>query len=191
MTSQQLTRAPEGPRMPMPSSPPPSPSRENETGRPDASAEYAAGALSDVRLAQQRAGLRAGMTPAWYGPAAAVALVGPSVVRAWSDGRGGAATVIALFVSVLGLGVVVTLARAARRGAGVLVARSWPSRLRRSRVVLPVVLAAGAIAGITCWAAGASQAATQIGVFGVWGLGVWGACLLRNAAIRRALRDLA
>ncbi len=156
-----------------------------------ASADYAAEALSDARLAQERAGLRAGMTPAWYGPAAAVSLVGPSLVRAWSDGRGGVATVTALLVSVLGLGVVVALARAARRGAGVLVARSWSARLRRSRVVLPVVLAAGAITGIGCWAAGASQVATQIGVFGVWGIGVWGACLVRNASIRRALRELA
>ncbi|MEU6952341.1 hypothetical protein [Streptomyces sp. NPDC045714] len=177
--------------MPTPSSPPPSPSHENEGARPDASAEYAAGALSDVTLAQERAGLRAGLTPAWYGPAAAVALVGPSVVRAWSDGRGGVATVIALLVSVFGLGVVVVLARAARRGAGVLVARSWTRRLRRSRVVLPAVFAAGAIAGLVCWAAGVSQSVAQIGVFGVWGLGVWGACLVRNASIRRALRELA
>lgn len=156
-----------------------------------ASAEYAAGALSDVRLAQERAGLRAGTTPAWYGPAAAVALVGPSVVRVWSDGRGGAAAVVALLVSLLGLGVVVALARAARRGAGVLVARSWSSRLWRSRVVLPVVLAAGAITGVVCWAAGADRATTQIVAFGVWGLGVWGACLMRNASIQRALRELA
>ncbi|MFC8622268.1 hypothetical protein [Streptomyces anulatus] len=177
--------------MPMSSSPSPSPSRENEAEHPTASAEYAADALSDVRLAQERAGLRAGTTPAWYGPAAAVALVGPSVVRAWSDGRGGTATVVALLVSLLGLGVVVALARAARRGAGVLVARSWSSRLWRSRVVLPVVFAAGAITGIGCWAAGAGRATTQIAVFGVWGLGVWGACLVRNASIRRALRELA
>ncbi|MEI5034049.1 hypothetical protein RB201_18740 [Streptomyces sp. S1A(2023)] len=170
---------------------PSSPSRENEGECLDASAEYAAGALSDVRLTQERAGLRAGLTPAWYGPTAAVALVGPSVVRAWSDGRGGVATVIALLVSVLGLGVVVALARAARRGAGVLVARSWSSRLRRSRVVLPAVFAAGAIAGLVCWAAGVGQSATQIGVFGVWGIGVWGACLARNASVRRALRTLA
>ncbi|WP_097869095.1 hypothetical protein [Streptomyces sp. rh34] len=177
--------------MPMSSSPSPTPSRENAAERPDASAEYAAGALRDVRLAQERAGLRAGTTPAWYGPAAAAALVGPSVVRAWSDGRGGAATVVALLVSVLGLGVVVALARAARRGAGVLVGRSWSSRWGRSRVALPVVFAAGAIAGAACWAAGASQAALQIGAFGVWGLGVWGACLVRNASIQRALRELA
>ncbi|UZI30225.1 hypothetical protein [Streptomyces sp. VB1] len=173
--------------MPTPSSP----SQEDAGERPVASAEYAAGALSDVRLAQERAGLRAGLTPAWYGPAAAVCLVGPSVVRAWSDGRGGVATVIALLVSVLGLGVVVALARAARRGAVVLVARSWSSRLRRSRVVLPAVFAAGAIAGLVCWAAGAGQSVTQIGVFGVWGIGVWGACLARNASVRRALRRLA
>ncbi|MFJ1787396.1 hypothetical protein ACIOML_24215 [Streptomyces anulatus] len=177
--------------MPMPSSPSPSPSQENEAERPMASAEYAAGALSDVRLAQERAGLRARTTPAWYGPAAAVALMVPSVVRAWSDGRGGAATMVALLVSLLGLGVVVALARAARRGAGVLVARSWSSRLWRSRVVLPVVFAAGAITGIVCWAAGTGQATTQIVVFGVWGLGVWGACLVRNASIQRALRELA
>ncbi|MEU4026468.1 hypothetical protein [Streptomyces anulatus] len=177
--------------MPMPSPSSPSPSQENEAERPMASAEYAAGALSDVRLAQERAGLRAQTTPAWYGPAAAVALVVPSVVRAWSDGRGGAATVVALLVSLLGLGAVVALARAARRGAGVLMARSWSSRLWRSRVVLPVVLAAGAITGIVCWVAGADQATTQIVVFGVWGLGAWGACLVRNAAIQRALRELA
>ncbi|MFD7669586.1 hypothetical protein [Streptomyces anulatus] len=177
--------------MPTPSSPSPSPSQEDEAVRPMASAEYAADALSDVRLAQERAGLRAGTTPAWYGPAAAVALVGPSLVRAWSDGRGGTATVVALLVSLLGLGVVVALARAARRGAGVLVARSWSSRLWRSRVVLPVVFAAGAITGLACWAARAGQATTQIVVFGVWGLGVWGACLVRNASIRQALRELA
>ncbi|MFJ6145987.1 hypothetical protein ACIQH7_20540 [Streptomyces anulatus] len=177
--------------MPKPSSPPPSPSQEDEAVSPMASAEYAVGALSDVRLAQERAGLRAGTTPAWYGPAAAVALAGPSVMRAWSDGRGGTATAAALLVSLLGLGVVVALARAARRGAGVLVARSWSSRLWRSRVVLPVVFAAGAITGIACWATGAGQATTQVAVFGVWGLGVWGACLVRNAVIQRALRELA
>ncbi|MFE4368765.1 hypothetical protein ACFRMN_11070 [Streptomyces sp. NPDC056835] len=72
-----------------------------------------------------------------------------------------------------------------------LVTRSWPSRLRRSRVVLPVVLAAGAVAGALCWGFGAGEAATQITVFAVWGLGVWGACVVRNAAINRALRELA
>ncbi|WP_124268996.1 hypothetical protein [Streptomyces sp. ADI96-02] len=184
--------------MPSPSSPSsPSPSaspRENRTDRPElplASAEYAAGALSDVRVARERARLRAGLTPAAYGPAAAAALVLPSVVRAWSDGRGGVAAVASLLVSLLGLCAVLVLVRAAQRGSGVLVTPSWSSRLRRSRVVLPAVFGAGILAGAGCWAFGAGAGVVQITVFGVWGLGVWAACLVRNAAIRRTLRELA
>ncbi|WP_371790089.1 hypothetical protein OG285_03105 [Streptomyces sp. NBC_01471] len=168
------------------------PPQENESVRlktEAGSAEYAAGALRDVRTAQEQARLRAGLVPAWYGPAAAVALTVPTGVRVWSHGRGGQATLIGLVVSLLGLALAVVLARAARRGAGVLVARSWPARLWRSRVALPVVLMAGALAGGLCWVLGGGQGAAQLTAFGIFGLGVWAVCVARNTAIRRTLAE--
>lgn len=155
------------------------------------SAEYAAGALRDVEKAQEQARLRAGLVPAWYGPTAAVAVIVPSAVQAWSDDEGGQATLVALVVSLLALAVILLLARAARRGAGVLIDRSWPARLWRSRVALPAVLLAGALAGGLCWASGASQGAAQLTAFVVGGLGVWVAFLARNAVIRRSLAESA
>ncbi|MFG2601028.1 hypothetical protein [Streptomyces sp. NPDC048462] len=161
---------------------------ENGGGRTTA---YAEGALKGVERARERARIEAGRTPAWYGPAVAVTLVLPSAVQAWSRSRGGWATPLALLVSLLGLAAVFALVRAARRTAGVRVTRSLPSRLSRSRIALPAVLAAGLVAGACCWAAGAGEAATRITAFAVWGLGVWGVCLVRNAAIDRALGRLA
>ncbi|MFJ8393444.1 hypothetical protein [Streptomyces sp. NPDC094144] len=147
-------------------------------------------ALKGVERARERARLKAGLAPAWYGPAAAVTLVLPSVVQAWSRGRGGWATAAALLVSLLGLAAVFVLVRAPRRAAGVRVTRSLSSRLSRSRIALPAVLAAGLVAGGCCWASGAGAGTTRITAFAVWGLGVWGVCLVRNAVIARALRDL-
>ncbi|ROQ68315.1 hypothetical protein EDD93_2772 [Streptomyces sp. 840.1] len=152
---------------------------------------HAEDALKGVERARERARLQAGRAPAWYGPAVAVALVLPSAVQVWSRTRGGWATPLALLVSLLGLAAVFALVRAARRTAGVRVERSLPSRLTRSRTALPAVLAAGLAAGACCWAAGAGEGATRITAFAVWGLGVWGVCLVRNAAIDRALGQLA
>lgn len=148
-------------------------------------------ALKGVERARERARLKAGLAPAWYGPAAAVTLVVPSVVQAWSRGRGGWATAVALVVSLLGLAAVFALVRAARRAGGVRVTRSLSSRLSRGRFALPTVLVAGLVAGGCCWASGAGAATTRITAFAVAGLGVWGVCLVRNAAIGRALRELA
>ncbi|MFF1919471.1 hypothetical protein ACFVW8_02705 [Streptomyces sp. NPDC058221] len=167
------------------------PSQENVSTAPEGgrSAVHAEEALRGVETARERARLKAGLVPAWYGPTATVTLVLPNVVHAWSRGRGGGAALLALLVSLLGLVAVIALVRAARRGTGVLVTRSLSSRLRRARIALPVVLVAGLAAGGCCWGLGAGEAATRITVFAVWGLGVWGVCLVRNAAINRALRD--
>lgn len=75
-------------------------------------------ALKGVERARERARIEAGLAPAWYGPAAAVTLVLPSVVQAWSSDRGGWATAVALLVSLLGLAAVFALVRAARRAGG-------------------------------------------------------------------------
>lgn len=168
------------------------PSQENESVRHEAgaaSAEYAAGALRDVETAQERARLRAGLVPAWYGPAAAVAVIVPTAVQAWSNGKGAWATLVSLVVALLALVVVALLARAARRGAGVVIDRSWPARLWRSRVALPAVFVAGALAGGLCWAFGAGRSTAQLTAFVVFGLGVWVTCLARNATIRRTLAE--
>ncbi|WP_328380443.1 hypothetical protein OHB13_32235 [Streptomyces sp. NBC_00440] len=170
------------------------PPQENESVRLKStvgSVEYAADALRDVETAQERARLKAGLLPAWYGPAAAVAVIVPSAVRAWSDGKGGQATLVALLVAVLAVVVIALLVRAARRGAGVLIDRSWPARLWRSRVALPAVFVAGALAGGLCWFLGASQGTAQLTAFVVFGIGVWVTCLVRNAMIRRTLAELA
>ncbi|MFE2373775.1 hypothetical protein [Streptomyces sp. NPDC059398] len=176
------------------------PPQENEYVRPTADegirpsaaepAEHAAGALRDVATAQERARLRAGLSPAWYGPAAAAAVIVAGAVRAWSDDKGGAATLLALAVSLVALGVVVALARAARRGAGVLIDRSWPARLWRSRVALPAVFLAGILAGWLCRIFGTDLGTAQLTAFVVGGLGVWLTCLARNAVIRRTLAEL-
>ncbi|NDZ79161.1 hypothetical protein G3I19_11675 [Streptomyces sp. SID10853] len=168
--------------------------QENESVRHDTgaeSAEYAAGALRDVETAQERARLKAGLLPAWYGPAATVAVIVPSAVQAWSDGKRGPATLLTLPVAILALIVIALLARAARRSAGVLIDRSWPARLWRSRVALPTVFVAGALAGWLCWVLGADEATAQLTAFVVSGLGVWVTCLARNATIRRTLAELA
>ncbi|ROQ80754.1 hypothetical protein EES39_07860 [Streptomyces sp. ADI92-24] len=172
----------------------PMPSQENKSAPLEGegrSVAYAEDALKGVEAARERARLRSGLAPEWYGPAVVVTLVLPSVVQAWSQGRGGWAALVALVVSLLGLAAVLALVRAARRAAGVRVTRSLSSRLRRSRIVLPAVLAAGLLAGVCCWGFGAGGAATRITAFAVWGLGVWGVCIARNAAISRALRELA
>ncbi|MFG2139769.1 hypothetical protein [Streptomyces sp. NPDC048650] len=119
----------------------------------------------------------------------AAALVLPTLVRVWSQGRGGQTTLVAPLVSFVGLALVLALVRAARRESGVLVTQSWSLRLRRSRVVLPVVFVAGLLAGALCRVGGAGEAATRFAAFTVWGLGVWGACTARNSAIRRTLRE--
>ncbi|MEV6423260.1 hypothetical protein [Streptomyces sp. NPDC051662] len=144
-----------------------------------------------METARARARLKAGLAPAWYGPAVAASLVAPALVRAWSQDKVGPAALMALFVSFAGLAVTLALVAVARRRTGVLVTRSWPARLRRSRVMLPVVLTAGPLAGALCWGLGAGEAAIQIVGFTVWGLGVWCACVVRNVAINRALRELA
>ncbi|WP_406152943.1 hypothetical protein OG217_04120 [Streptomyces sp. NBC_01023] len=169
------------------------PPQENESAlnAESGSVEYAAGALRDVETAQERARLRSGLLPAWYGPTAAVAVIVPSAVRAWSDDKGGQATLIALVVALLAFAVIVVLARAARRGAGVLIDRSWPARLWRSRIALPAVFLAGGLAGWLCWALGTGQSTAQLTAFVVAGLGVWVTCLARNAVIRRTLAELA
>ncbi|MFJ6465688.1 hypothetical protein ACIQM0_32465 [Streptomyces sp. NPDC091387] len=170
------------------------PSQENKSAPlegEERSAAHAEDALKGVETARERARLTSGRVPAWYGPAVAVALVLPNAVQAWSLGRGGWTAAVALLVSLLGLAAVFALVRAARRGTGVLVTHPLSTRLRRSRIALPAVLAAGLLAGGACWVSGAGEAATRITAFAVWGLGVWGVCIARNAAIDRTLRELA
>ncbi|MEV0783262.1 hypothetical protein AB0I52_09805 [Streptomyces sp. NPDC050423] len=170
------------------------PSQENKSAPlegEDGPAAHAEDALKGVETARERARLTSGLVPAWYGPAVAVTLVLPSAVQAWSRGRGGWTAAAALLVSLLGLAAVFALVRAARRGTGVRVTRPLSARLRRSRIALPAVLAAGLLAGGCCWVSGAGEATTRITAFAVWGLGVWGVCITRNVAIDRALRELA
>ncbi|MEV7401601.1 hypothetical protein AB0N93_14535 [Streptomyces sp. NPDC091267] len=170
---------------------PPQESKSAPVGRDGRSAVDAEDALKGVEAARERARLQAGLTPKWYGPAVAVVLVLPSAVQAWSQGRDGQAVLVALLVSLLGLAAVCALVRAARRGTGVLVTQPLSARLRRSRIALPAVLAAGLVVGGCCWWAGAGEAVTRIAAFAVWGLGVWGVSVARNAATERALRELA
>lgn len=169
------------------------PTQENDSarsGQDGVPAAYAVDALRQVETSQVRARLRSEMTPAWYGPVAAVTLVVPTLVRAWSEGRRGWPVLASLIVSLAELGIVFAFARAARRGSGVLGPLPRTSRMRRVRVVLPTVVAVGVLAGAVCWAAGAGETTIDITVFAVWALGVWGACLARNEAIRRTLAEL-
>ncbi|MGC5342428.1 hypothetical protein [Streptomyces sp. DT171] len=153
------------------------------------SVDSAADALRNVDTARAGARLRAGLTPAWYGPAAAAALIVPGAGGAWGVGRGAQGALVSLVLSLGGLAVTVGLVRATRRATGVVVTRTWFSRLRRGWLGLLVVLVAGIAGWVLCRQAGAGEAVTRMTVFTVWGLGAWSVCAMRNAAIRQKLRE--
>jgi hypothetical protein len=151
-------------------------------------ADLAAEALQGIEESRERARLAAGLTPAWYGPAAAVALIVPAVVDAWARGRGGWAVFVSLLVALAGLAVVVALVNVARRRSGVMVTLPRSARLRRAAVPLLIVLAAGAVTYGLCRQLGAGQAVGKIALFAVLGAGAWAVFAIRNATISRKLR---
>ncbi|MCX4846280.1 hypothetical protein [Streptomyces sp. NBC_00893] len=152
-------------------------------------ADLAAEALQGIEVSRERARLAAGLTPAWCGPVAAVALAVPAVVDAWAQGRGGWAVLMSLLVAFAGLAVVVALVNVARRRADVMLTRPWSARLRRAAVPLLVVLAAGAATYGLCRQFGADHAVAKVALFAVLGLGAWTVFVNRNATIKRKLRS--
>ncbi|WP_326766965.1 hypothetical protein OG978_22685 [Streptomyces sp. NBC_01591] len=151
-------------------------------------ADLAAEALQSVDTVRERARLTAGLTPAWYGPAAAVALIVPALVDAWAQGRGGWAVLLSLLIAFAGLAVLVVLVNVARRRSGVMVTLPWSARLRRTGAPLLALLAAGGATYGLCRQFGADQAVSKIALFAVLGLGVWAVFAARNATIKQKLR---
>ncbi|WP_405715338.1 MULTISPECIES: hypothetical protein [unclassified Streptomyces] len=151
-------------------------------------ADLAAEALQGIEASRERARLTAGLTPAWYGPAAAVALIVPALVDAWAQGRGGWAVPLSLLVAFAGLAVLVALVNVVRRRSGVMVTLPWSARLRRAGVPLLILLAAGGAAYGLCRQFGADQAVGKIAMFAVLGLGAWAVFVARNASIRQKLQ---
>lgn len=160
------------------------------SGGTDASADRATDALRSVESAREGARLRAGLTPSWYGPAAAAALIVPALGQAWAEEHGGWGVALSLAISLAGLAVVLVLVNAARRRAGVTVTRTLPARLRRAAVPLSALLAAGLATWGLCHLFGADRAVTKIALFTVLGLGTWVLFAARNASIGRQLRDI-
>ncbi|MGY3682668.1 hypothetical protein [Streptomyces sp. TE33382] len=160
------------------------------SGGTDVSADRATEALRSVEAAREGARLRAGLAPAWYGPAAAAALIVPALGQAWAEERGGWGAPLSLVISLAGLAVVLVLVNAAGRRAGVTVARSLSARLRRAAVPLSALLAAGLVTWGLCQAFGADRAVTKIALFTVLGLGIWAVFAARNASIGRKLQDI-
>ncbi|MCB5911664.1 hypothetical protein [Streptomyces pinistramenti] len=170
------------------------PAQENTPdGGPYATAPSAHGAastLQGVDIARTRAALRARITPAWFGPAAAAVLIVPRAVDFWGNGRG-FATLLSLLLSLAGLVVIRILIRAGQRSSGVMVTESWAARVKRNRATSLPVFAAMGLTWLVCWQLGADGPTTRLAAFTVGGLGVWAASLWRNAAIRQQLEDLA
>ncbi|MCX4730464.1 hypothetical protein [Streptomyces sp. NBC_01363] len=165
--------------------------QENTPARPGdtaVSADFAAEALQGIDTARERARLTAGLTPAWYGPAAGAALIVPALVDAWARGRGGWAVLLSLLIAFAGLGVLLVLVNVVRRSSGVRVTLPWSARLRRVGVPLLVLLAAGGAAYGLCRQFGADQAVGKVAMFVVLGLGVWVVFVARNASIRQKLQ---
>ncbi|MFD0338343.1 hypothetical protein ACFVH0_06550 [Streptomyces sp. NPDC127117] len=151
-------------------------------------ADLAAEALQGIEVSRERARLTAGLTPTWYGPVAAVALIVPSLVDAWAQGRGGWAVLLSLLVAFAGLGVLVALVNAVRRRSGVMVTLPWSARLRRAGLPLLILLVAGGATYGLCRQFGADQAVGRIAAFAVLGLGAWAVFIARNASIRQKLQ---
>lgn len=153
-------------------------------------ADLAAGALADVAAAKERACLRAGLTPAWYGPAVAAAAIVPAVVEARLDGSGGWAPLVSLLTAFTGLAVVFVLVDVARRRTGIMPALPWFARLRRRAVPLLGLIVAGLATWGLCLQFGAGRAATRIAVFTVLGLGAWAVLVIRNKRLEQRLQDM-
>ncbi|MCX4677133.1 hypothetical protein OG413_17800 [Streptomyces sp. NBC_01433] len=154
------------------------------------SADRATEALRSVESAREAARLRAGLSPSWYGPAAAAALIVPALGQAWAEERGGWGVPLALVIPLAGLAVVLVLVNAAGRRAEVTVTRSLSARLRRAAVPLSTLLAAGLATWGLCHLFGADRAVTKIALFTVLGLGTWAVFATRNASIGRKLQDI-
>ncbi|MFJ2134179.1 hypothetical protein ACIOMQ_25465 [Streptomyces sp. NPDC087845] len=166
----------------------PSPeSTPSHAGEVPLSGDLAADALRDIDAARELARLRAGLTPAWYGPAVAAALIVPALGEAWMEGRGGWAALLSLLISLVGLAVVLLLVQAARRRAGIRVALS--ARLRRAAAPLLLLPATAVAAYGLCRQFGADPALTRIVVFAALGLGAWAVFANRNRSIRKKLRQ--
>ncbi|MFJ7194628.1 MULTISPECIES: hypothetical protein [unclassified Streptomyces] len=157
-------------------------------GGTDVSADLAAEALQGIDTARERARLTARLTPLWYGPVTAVALIVPALADAWAEGRGGWAVLLSLLIALAGLGVLLALVDVVRRGSGVMVTLPWSARLRRAGVPLLVLFAAGGATYALCRQLGAGQAVGRITMFAVLGLGAWVVLAARNASIRQKLR---
>ncbi|MCX4550510.1 hypothetical protein OG204_14160 [Streptomyces sp. NBC_01387] len=147
-------------------------------------------ALRNIDVARERAALNSRLMPAWYGPAAAAALIVPAAGEAWAGSKGAWGALLSLVLSLGGLAVVIALAVAVKRAARVQVSRSLSSRLRQRWLGLLVAVAAGVVAWVVCSLSGLGAGATRITVFTLWGLGVWCVCVVRNAAIKQKLGEL-
>ncbi|MFJ5194017.1 hypothetical protein ACIQCQ_18205 [Streptomyces sp. NPDC088394] len=151
-------------------------------------ADLAAEALQGIEASRERARLTAGLTPAWYGPAAAVAGILPALFDVWAQERGGWAVFLSLLVALAGLAVMVALVNLARRRTGVMVTLPWSARLRRAAVPLVTVLAAGGAAYGLCRQFGADHAVAKVALFAALGIGAWTVFVIRNAKIKQKLR---
>ncbi|MEE1739675.1 hypothetical protein PUR49_24650 [Streptomyces sp. BE147] len=160
------------------------------SGGTDVSADRATEALRSVESAREGARLRAGLAPVWYGPAAAAALIVPTLGQAWAEERGGWGVPLSLTISLAGLAVVLVLVNAAGRRAGVTVARPLSARLRRAAGPLSALLAAGLVTWGLCHLFGADRSVTKVALFTVLGLGAWAVFAARNASITRKLQDV-
>ncbi|MFE3940452.1 hypothetical protein ACFXPV_00990 [Streptomyces sp. NPDC059118] len=165
--------------------------QENTPARPGdtaVSADSAAEALHGIDAARERARLTAGLTPAWFGPVAAAALIVPALVDAWAQERRGWAVFLSLLVSLAALAVLVALFDVVRRSSGVRVTLPWSARLRRAGVPLLTVLAAGGATYGLSRVFGADPAVAKVAMFVVLGLGAWAVFVTRNASIRQKLQ---
>ncbi|WP_326677354.1 hypothetical protein [Streptomyces sp. NBC_01237] len=160
------------------------------SGGTDVSADRATDALRSVESARAGARLRAGLTPSWYGPAAAAALIASGLGQAWAEGRGGWGAALSLAIALAGLALLLALVNAAARRAEVTVTRPLSARLRRAAVPLSALLVAGLATWGLCHVFGADCGATKIALFAVLGLGTWAVFAARNASIGRKLRDI-
>ncbi|MEV7424860.1 MULTISPECIES: hypothetical protein [unclassified Streptomyces] len=154
------------------------------------SADSAAEALRDIDAARARARLRAGLTPAWYGPAAAAALIVPALGEAWVESLGGWGAILSLLISLAGLALLLALVGAARRRTGVMVTLPWSARLRRAAVPFLTLLAAGSATYGLCRRFGADGAVTKVALFTALGLGTWVVFVIRNTTIQQQLRKV-
>ncbi|MEU3712714.1 hypothetical protein [Streptomyces catenulae] len=159
-------------------------------GGSEAIALEATSGLRDVEAARARAAVQARIFPAWFGPVAALIVVGVGAVQSWSVDRKGFPVLLALVVTLVGLVAVRVVRWIATRRTGVVRRVPLSARLWRSRYGLLITAVACAVTWGAAVLLGAGGSASRLAVYVVAGLCVWGTFVWRNAAARQELARL-